>query len=135
MKFEKDEKGEVKQLPETLYECFIVLDDMNIGDVDAWLKDTEDDALARSHHGVGMWIRNNWGLWQGGKLKQWFEDREVKHPDDMSGIILTSYHRMKNKKEIKLEELIDHYVEYYLNDKQILLRKRKKKLNVINYVL
>lgn len=135
MKFEKDDDGKIKQIPETLYECFIVLDDMNIGDVDAWLKDNEDDALARSHHGVGVWIRNHWGLWHGGKLKEWFESVEVKHPDDMSGIILTAYHRIKNNKELKIEELIDYYVEYYLDDREKLLRKRKKKLTIINYVL
>ena len=135
MKFEKDDDGKIKQIPETLYECFIVLDDMEISDINEWLKYKEDKALGISHNGIGRWIRNNWGLWSDCKLKKWFENNEVKHPDDMSSIILTAYHRIKNNKELKLESLFDYYIEYNLSDKQKLLRKRRKKLKVINYVL
>ena len=102
MIIKKNEKTqEIIQIPESLYECFEVLDDMKIDDNESWLKMTEKSALTGSHHGVGRWIRNNWGLWSGGRLKTLFENNEVKHPDDMSGIILTAYHRMKNNKEIK----------------------------------
>lgn len=58
----------------------------------------EDVATGRLHFGFGMWIRNNWGLWRDSKLKHYFLDKGVGHPDDMSSIILTSYHRHLNNK-------------------------------------
>ena len=37
----------------------------------------------------------------------------IYHPDDMSGIILDSYHRYLTGKEIKLEEQIKFYQDYW----------------------
>lgn len=135
MIIKKDEETqEIIQTPETLYECFEVLDDMKNKDMKEWVKMKESDAIAFSHHAIGQWIRNNWGLWDEGRLKNWFIVNEIQNADDMSGIILTAYHRMKNNKEIKLSELFEYYIEYYLNDNQKLLRRRKKKLERINEV-
>jgi len=51
------------------------------------------------HLGIGMWIRNNWGLWKGSHLAKHFNAMGIKHPDDMSGIILASYRaKLLNKK-------------------------------------
>lgn len=44
-----------------------------------------------THMSVGMWIRNNWGLWRGGPLREFFTAREVTHPDSMSSVILDAY--------------------------------------------
>jgi hypothetical protein len=44
-----------------------------------------------THFGMGMWIRNNWGLWAGGPLRAFFVAREVTHPDTMSGLVLDAY--------------------------------------------
>ena len=73
----------------------------------------EDVATGRLHHGFGMWIRNNWGLWGDSKLKHYFLDKGVGHPDDMSGIILTSYHRHLNNKPIDLDGQIKKYKSFY----------------------
>lgn len=74
----------------------------------------EDRFTASTHHNLGRWLRNNWGLWSGkSKLYKWFRSQGIKHPDDMSGIILTSYHRLINNHLVKLEEQIQHYQEYW----------------------
>lgn len=115
------------EIPKTLEECYIFLD--NLDDIDEWLKKSEISAIASSHHGIGRWIRNNWGLWPGyGDLYKWFKINEINHPDDMSSIILTSFYRYKNNKDVKLIELFEHSIEYYLTDQEKILRKRKKKL-------
>jgi hypothetical protein len=44
-----------------------------------------------THMSVGMWIRNNWGLWRGGPLRAFFTDRQISHPDGMSVLILDAY--------------------------------------------
>jgi len=62
-----------------------------------------------------MWLRNNWQLWGGSRLSKYFNNLGIFHPDDMSGIILDSYHRYLTDKEIKLEEQINFYQEYWRN--------------------
>jgi len=62
-----------------------VLERLSAGDVER-LAGMEERELVRLHHGLGRWIRNNLGLWQG--------NRELKratgkiHPDDASGVII-----------------------------------------------
>lgn len=47
--------------------------------------------VIRTHIGVGMWIRNNWGLWKGGALRDFFAAQGVRHPDSMSSVLLNAY--------------------------------------------
>jgi len=49
------------------------------------------EATLYGHLGVGMSIRNVWGLWEDSRLKRWFLWRGVRHPDDVSGVILKEY--------------------------------------------
>jgi hypothetical protein len=74
---------------------------------------TEEEFLAGSHFGLGMWIRNNWRLWRGGKLANDFKSKGIFHPDDMSGIILTSYYRQLHNQDWKLDEQISFYQEFW----------------------
>lgn len=73
----------------------------------------KNEFLYGLHHGFGTGIRNSWGLWHNSDLAQWFKERGIHHADDMSSIILTSYHRKVNGKDIKLEEQIKEYRDYW----------------------
>ena len=73
----------------------------------------EDDFLAGSHFGMGMWIRNNWGLWRGGELAKHFNSIGIYHPDDMSGIILTSYYRDFKEQDWRLNEQVKHCQDFW----------------------
>ena len=115
---------EVTRVPKNLNECYEVLDEMNMSDLDSWLKQNEDKAMGVAHHGLGMWLRNNWDLWSVSKTPFWedtlpgyFNKMGIKHPDDMSGIILKSYHRHKNGKDIKLEEQVKMYQDFWKKNK------------------
>jgi hypothetical protein len=77
----------------------------------------EEEFTANAHFGFGMWMRNNWKLWGGSRLSKYFTDLGIFHPDDMSGIILTSYHRHLKGKEIKLEEQIKSYKDFWERNK------------------
>lgn len=49
------------------------------------------------HHGFGMNIRNRYKLWEGGELKDYFIQRGITHPDDMSQVIIEELkNRIKN---------------------------------------
>ena len=44
-----------------------------------------------AHFGLGMWIRNNWGLWNGGELYRSMIALGLNHPDDTSAAILEGF--------------------------------------------
>ena len=80
------------------------------------MKATED-GMIEYHFGLGMWMRNNWGLWSGSRLAQYFNQIGIQHPDDMSGIILDSYWRKLHGKPIDLEGQVRYYQDYWKNEK------------------
>jgi len=55
------------------------------------------------------------GLWTKSDLRKFFEEKGIFHPDDMSGIILTSYHRRLNGKHIALSDQINRRQQAYMN--------------------
>lgn len=74
---------------------------------------TEEQFLGGSHMGIGMWVRNNWGLWKGGALAKHFNSIGIFHPDDMSGIILTSYYRHLHGQNREIEKQVKYYQDYW----------------------
>lgn len=115
-------------IPTTLEQCFEVLD-MQIPSEDReTFKNWKEEDCCQIHFTTGMQLRNNWGLWRGGPLRDWFNDHDVWHPDDMSGIIITSYWRRLNKQPIRLEEQVKYYNDYWkangINVKEDALRSR-----------
>jgi len=100
--------------PKTLKECFDALDNMDVVDSIRWLAMNETQALAQAHHGFGTTLRNNWGLWdENSELYKYFKEMGLFHADDMSSVILKSYHRYKNGKDQKIDEQIKRYQEYW----------------------
>ncbi len=84
-------------------------------DIEA-LRSGEVSAISM-HHTLGRYLRNNWGLWQGSVLAQWFNKQEIIHADDMSGIILDSYVRKLRNEPIKLDEQIKYYHDWWKEHK------------------
>ncbi|AUC79971.1 hypothetical protein CW736_11615 [Nonlabens sp. MB-3u-79] len=74
---------------------------------------TESDFVSESHFGFGIGMRNEWKLWKDSDLSKYFNSIGINHPDDMSGIILTSFHRKLTENQIKLDEQIAYYKDYW----------------------
>lgn len=49
------------------------------------------DSAWRYHFSLGLFLRNEFGLWRGGPLQSYFLARGVHHPDDMSDVLLRAY--------------------------------------------
>ena len=73
----------------------------------------EDDYLGSVHFSMGLWIRNNWDLWKGGKLADHFHSLDITHPDDMSGIILTCFYRELKALPWLVKEQVAYYQKYW----------------------
>ncbi len=106
-------------IPQDLEDCFKQIDSFWSDSTKVKVKQkAEDEFTANAHFALGMWMRNNWGLWKGSRLSKYFNDKGIYHPDDMSGIILVSYHRYLNGKEISLQQQIDHHQIYWKVNKE-----------------
>ncbi len=79
-------------------------------------KKASEDKLFMYHHGLGMHLRNKMGLWnkEHNDIVKFFRyEIGIAHPDDISSIILTSFHRFLNNKPLELEQQSVRYKEHW----------------------
>ncbi|MGV6862527.1 MAG: DUF6794 domain-containing protein [Putridiphycobacter sp.] len=83
--------------------------------IESFTRTDERSATIDQHFGMGMFLRNNWirNNKESITIQQFFSEKGISHPDDISAIILKSYHRYLNDKELKLQEQIDYYKRYW----------------------
>lgn len=101
-------------IPYDLLDCIDILDSMWNDFIKSNFKSmSENDFVLQSYYKEGTWIRNNWQLWNGSRLVLYFNELGIYHPDDISGIILKSYHRHLTGNAIRLEEQVKYYYNYW----------------------
>lgn len=105
-------------IPKDLDDCFKELNKMLSPELIKEMKAGTEDDMSKHHFGLGLWMRNNWGLWSGSHLAKYFNNLGIRHPDDMSGIILTSFWRFLNKKPLKIDDQTQYYKNYWEKVKQ-----------------
>jgi hypothetical protein len=66
----------------------------------------ENDFCTAEEVRTGVWIRANW--LSGGRLQKYFNDLGVNNTDDMSEIILRSYHRYLHKRDIDISKQVQN---------------------------
>lgn len=104
--------------PTNLEECIAELEKMYNQEVPQGAvsikKMEEGDFLATSHHSLGRYLRNEWGLWKKGTaLVVYFKKLGLWHPDDMSGLILCSFHRHLRGKPLEVEAQVAYYKAHW----------------------
>lgn len=92
-------------IPKDLKDCFLQLDNLlSAGDKEQ-IKNLKDRSeTIRYHFNLGLWIRNNWGLWRDSRLQKYFLDRKIFHPDDMSSLILENYYDWLNNQYQEIDD-------------------------------
>lgn len=108
------------EIPTNLEEAVTALRELipqeQLDEFAAW---DRDEAGNRGHHTLGQWIRNHWGLWKGGPLKEWFEKEiHAQHPDDMSSIILDALWSDLNFVPRTTVELLAKYRAHWKHQKE-----------------
>lgn len=94
-------------VPKDLKDCIRVLDSLVPDTSKVQLASMDElQAVGACHFGLGLTIRNQWGLWSGSRLSEYWKKKGVFHPDDMSGIILRCYHRHLTGKPMRARKLI-----------------------------
>ena len=105
--------GEEGYVPKDLAECFSVLKKRLRPEDIAKFKAGSVAGTGRYHFGLGMWMRNEWGLWGGSRLAKYFrknsERTGVRHPDDISGLILIAFWHHLHGEDLTFEEYAGKY--------------------------
>jgi hypothetical protein len=92
-------------IPLTLNDCYITLNNLLNDQVKNDIKNSSVIALIEYHMGLGMWIRNNWIYPTEDRIGKSFNDKCGKmHPDDMSQIIIEGYHYYLNGTKKTIED-------------------------------
>lgn len=97
-------------VPKEFYICFDTLNKMsNKEDIEEFKK-TKESELSKYHFGIGLYIRNNWIRHDelNINLEKVCTNLGIKSIDDMSGIIIVSFHRYLNNENIRLKEQIEN---------------------------
>ena len=118
-------------IPKDLDDALTYLDCIwSKADKDIFKEKPETEAVLELHFGTGMSIRNAWGLWGSEKyIANYFRTLGIFHPDDMSAIILTSFHRYLNDIDLNLDEQIKFYLDYWEKLQTAELERRINKFN------
>jgi len=132
----------MKESPKTLKETAQYIDDLNIKNIDIWLKiKDESEAIHNAHFGLGTQIRNELKLWSDEcELRKWFMNTYMlDHADDTSSIILTYYYRTKNEKNTNISDIVKKYHDHWSSFDNFFTpsfskKLRKFKLNKINKI-
>ncbi len=101
-----------ESIPQTLDECFVVLAKMLPADTLQQMRAAPEGEMARYHHGLGTGLRNDWGLWAHSPLYEHLQKLGLHNPDDMSGLILTSFWRYLHDRPLGVQEQVQKYRRY-----------------------
>lgn len=83
---------------------------------------SEGEFQSSTHFWSGMAVRNAWNLWwyadhnypndwpeEKPPIVEWFNNIDIVHADDMSGMIMTSLHRSIGGKKLDIEGQVEKY--------------------------
>lgn len=92
--------------PAFLYTSFRQLDSVLTGAQRDSLARVQPESTTIYHLGLGMYIRNSTGLWRQAPVAESLAARGIRHPDDMSGIILAAYAQYLRGDSVDLQRAI-----------------------------
>lgn len=93
----------------------------------------ESKAITMAHFGLGRRIRNGWHLWDAeNDLYNYFKAKSILNPEDISSILLRSFHRKLNNLEVDFDKQIEHYMVSYEEANAKRINRNKQEQRYIN---
>ena len=93
-------------IPRNIEECFLELNKLlSTKDINMIKNAESRDNTIRFHLDIGLWLRNNWGLWGGSRIQNYLRSKGINHPDDMSAMILRLYYDWLHDEHDEWEKL------------------------------
>jgi hypothetical protein len=94
------------ELPPVVADAFRRLDRELPSETRDSLRAAPPGGMWRYHHSIGMYVRNEYRLWHGGPLQDYFLAKGLRHPDDMSGVLLEAYGLYLRGARVNVDSLI-----------------------------
>jgi hypothetical protein len=85
-----------------------------------------EEYVGMLHMSLGMWLRNNLGLWWDCPLARYFRDRGVAHADNMSGAILDVYWRHLRGETYDIPMIIGCYADWEVEAERLRVEAEKR---------
>ncbi len=134
--YEKEFKERIKKseingvyIPKDLEDALDQLDKLVSDESKAKFKThTEDESVHKLYFSLGRWIWTNWSLLDGSRLSEFFREYGIHHPEDIAIIIIRSYHRRLNGKELNLKQQMDDLKAKYAKEDAARKEKSLQKL-------
>lgn len=105
------------EYPKELKYCFEYLNEhWDPQEIEIFKNMSKEDTTPKNYHfGMGRHLRNNLirNHVYSETLQAYFNRNGIFHQDDMSGIILSSYHKYLNKKDLELEKQFEFYISFW----------------------
>jgi hypothetical protein len=131
-------KKELRYIPENFDESLKQLEKITPDSTKARIRTMiEDDFVIKTHFSTGLGIRNNWlynryllGLIvTKSDLRKDLMSKGLYQNDDMSSVILRSFYRKLNNKEILLPQQIKDVNQFYINMNNPIWRAKQDSIN------
>lgn len=103
----------MNQNPKDLNEAINILYFHLNNELDSIARTPINEYIKTEQFGLGRFLRNEWNLNSGSELQIWFNQIGINHSEDMSNIILTSFHRKLNNIPIDLDGQINTFKIYW----------------------
>ena len=87
---------------------------------------SEEDAATKVYFSFGRWMSVNWGMEEGSRITHYFQNQGIGKVEDMIRILMISYHRQINERELQTKELINHYKELRKKEYEAYLERVRK---------
>jgi hypothetical protein len=91
-------------VPGTLTEAHDVLGRLLTPGLLAEFRGASEADVATYNRTIGIWLRNSWGLWNGGPLRDHLRRLGLRHADDMSALVLVTFWRHLNDRPLRTED-------------------------------
>lgn len=105
---EADEIIDGVYIPKDIEDCFFELNKILDDSIkEEFRREEEENIVGVYHMGLGRFLRNHWSLWHDSRLAKYLLEKDLRSADDMSCLVLMSYHRFLNNKDIEIENQIE----------------------------
>lgn len=90
----------------------------------------ESDAVRKLYFSLGRWIIQKWGFYEGSRLSHYLRQLGIYHPEDMSQVVIVSYHRYLNRLPLEVKTQVQAIQEKRKQENE----ERLKKASVIGQI-
>ena len=109
-----------------------ILDKETLAQIDSY---ESQEKMVLLHHSLGMYLRNEYGLWSGdSELYRYLYDLGLRHPDDMSSVILESFWCKRHNVQFDIKAKVQFYEEYWQNAAEQSRKEKERKQAALNYI-